>query len=134
MSDFAKWQIGDLVRKKRGSSWRGRVVGFYSTEHTLHGYNIESLFEPGSVQCWPEAALEDWDGTTPPVTVTNEAGLVEGFKQGIEAAAKVADHRRDLIFDGLTTPAAMAVVDAMPDAIRALSPPSIADDGKEGAG
>lgn len=57
-----RWQLGDKVRKKRGSSWRGVVCGFYSTPHTPQGYCVDSAFEPGSVQVWPEAALEDWDG------------------------------------------------------------------------
>ena len=57
-----RWQLGDYVRKKRGSSWRGVVCGFYSTPHTPVGYCVDSTFEPGSVQVWPEAALEDWDG------------------------------------------------------------------------
>lgn len=57
-----RWQLGDKVRKKRGSSWRGTVCGFYSTPHTPVGYCVDSAFEPGSVQVWPEAALEDWDG------------------------------------------------------------------------
>lgn len=58
----ARWNLGDKVRKKRGSSWRGVVCGFYSTKHTPIGYAVDSAFEPGSVQVWPEAALEDWDG------------------------------------------------------------------------
>lgn len=57
-----RWQLGDKVRKKRGSSWRGTVCGFYTTPHTPVGYCVDSAFEPGSVQVWPEAALEDWDG------------------------------------------------------------------------
>lgn len=57
-----RWQLGDKVRKKRGSSWRGTVCGFYTTPHTPQGYCVDSAFEPGSVQVWPEAALEDWDG------------------------------------------------------------------------
>lgn len=73
----------------------------------------------------------------PPVTVASpgyESGLAEGFKQGIEAAAKVVDQCREMILNGLTSAVAMGVVEAMPVAIRTLSPPSIADDGKEGAG
>jgi len=58
----ARWQLGAKVRKKRGSSWRGTVCGFYSTEHTPIGYCVDSAFEPGSCQLWPEAALEDWSG------------------------------------------------------------------------
>ena len=57
-----KYKLNDLVKKKANSSWRGRVCGFYSTEWTKEGYCVESLFEPGSVQVWPLAALEDWDG------------------------------------------------------------------------
>lgn len=56
----AKWGMGDLVAKKRGSAWRGRVVGFYATAHTPVGYCVESLFEVGSVQVWPQDALVDW--------------------------------------------------------------------------
>jgi hypothetical protein len=58
----AKWRLGDLVQKVRGSKWRGKVVGFYSTEATPIGYSVESAFEPGSVQVWPEAALIEWYG------------------------------------------------------------------------
>ena len=57
----AKWRLGDMVQKVRGSKWRGKVVGFYSTEATPIGYSIESAFEPGSVQVWPEAVLVEWD-------------------------------------------------------------------------
>lgn len=57
-----RWQLGDKVKKKANSSWRGTVCGFYSTPHTPEGYCVDSAFEPGSVQVWPEAALEDWDG------------------------------------------------------------------------
>lgn len=53
-----KFKIGDRVRKKSGSSWNGRVVGFYSTKLTPIGYAVESEREPGSVQIYPEAALE----------------------------------------------------------------------------
>jgi len=60
--DKPRYKLGDFVQKKRGSSWRGVVVGFYSTVYTPIGYCVDSAFEPGSVQVWPEAALEDWDG------------------------------------------------------------------------
>lgn len=55
----ARWNLGDLVQKKRGSQWRGPVVGFYSTNHTPIGYVVMSMYEDGSVQAWPEAALDD---------------------------------------------------------------------------
>jgi hypothetical protein len=60
--DGAKFRVGDWVFKTRGSAWRGKVVGVYSTKQTPIGYCVESAFEPGSVQVWPEAALAVWDG------------------------------------------------------------------------
>ncbi len=60
-----RWRLGDYVAKKSGSSWRGRVVGGYSTDTTPNGYVVESWYERGSVQLWPEAALEDWFPPSP---------------------------------------------------------------------
>jgi hypothetical protein len=51
-------QIGDRVRKIKGSSWTGRIVGAYQTSLTPEGYAVESENEPGSVQIYPAAALE----------------------------------------------------------------------------
>ena len=56
------FKLGDLVRKTKGSSWHGRVVGTYSTDLTPEGYCVESATERGSVQIYPVAALEKWDG------------------------------------------------------------------------
>jgi dihydrofolate reductase (trimethoprim resistance protein) len=60
--DFAQgkltFKLGDRVTKIKGSSWTGRVVGFYSTALTREGYNVESENEIGSVQLYPVAALE----------------------------------------------------------------------------
>jgi R67 dihydrofolate reductase len=53
-----KFREGQRVRKTKGSSWQGRVVGFYSTDLTPIGYCVESEREPGSVQIYPEGALE----------------------------------------------------------------------------
>lgn len=53
-----KFKLGDRVRKTKGSSWSGHVVGTYSTGLTPEGYNVESENEPGSVQLYPAAALE----------------------------------------------------------------------------
>lgn len=53
-----KFQLGDFVRKIKGSTWRGHVVGFYKTALTERGYVVESMFEHNSVQDYPEAALE----------------------------------------------------------------------------
>ena len=49
--------LDQRVEKVKGSSWRGRVVGTYSTSLTPRGYAVESEREPGSVQIYPEAAL-----------------------------------------------------------------------------
>jgi dihydrofolate reductase (trimethoprim resistance protein) len=48
---------GDLVKKRSGSHWRGKVVGEYSTELTQEGYAVESDYHPGSVQIYPVGAL-----------------------------------------------------------------------------
>lgn len=53
-----RFQIGQRVRKIKGSSWQGRVRGFYGTELTPEGYAVESEHEPGSVQVYPASALE----------------------------------------------------------------------------
>ena len=51
------FKIGDRVEKIKGSSWRGVIVGTYSTRLTPEGYAVESENEPGSVQIYPAAAL-----------------------------------------------------------------------------
>ena len=48
---------GDRVQKRSGGYWRGHVVGWYSTSLTNEGYAVESMYEPGSVQIYPAAAL-----------------------------------------------------------------------------
>ncbi len=60
--NYAEWmyKIGDPVCKKSGSEWEGFVVGFYSTELNPKGYCVESYIHKGSVQIYPEAALEPW--------------------------------------------------------------------------
>ena len=54
----AKIQLGDTVKKIKGSQWHGTVVGTYSTTLTPEGYCVESSTEKGSVQIYPAAALE----------------------------------------------------------------------------
>lgn len=54
-----RFSEGQRVEKIKGSSWRGRVVGFYSTTLTPIGYCVESEREPGSVQIYPESALRE---------------------------------------------------------------------------
>ena len=57
----AIFQMGDYVAKKGRSSWRGKIVGWYRTELTKLGYAVESHFEPGSVQIYPETAIDAWE-------------------------------------------------------------------------
>lgn len=49
---------GDFVRKKSGSWWEGRVVGFYSTEQTPDGVCVQLDKPNGPVQIYPAEALE----------------------------------------------------------------------------
>jgi hypothetical protein len=53
-----KFELGDKVEKKSGSSWRGTVVGFYSTALNPDGVCVESSTEAGSVQIYPKHALQ----------------------------------------------------------------------------
>ena len=55
---YPKFQLGDTVKKIKGSQWHGTVVGTYSTTLTPEGYAVESSTEHGSVQIYPAAALE----------------------------------------------------------------------------
>lgn len=57
-SAFARFHIGERVRKTKGSRWQGKVVGTYSTSLTPEGYAVESETESGSVQIYPASALE----------------------------------------------------------------------------
>lgn len=54
-----KFKFGQQVKKISGSMWHGKVVGFYTTELNEHGYNVESKYEKGSVQNYPEKALTE---------------------------------------------------------------------------
>jgi dihydrofolate reductase (trimethoprim resistance protein) len=58
LPESAVFGLGDLVRKRSGAAWQGRVVGWYSTQLTPEGYAVESEAHPGSVQIYPVAALE----------------------------------------------------------------------------
>ena len=62
-----KFTVGQRVTKTKGSSWTGRIVGFYSTAFTAIGYAVESEAETGSVQIYPEAAL-----SAAPITASAE--------------------------------------------------------------
>ena len=67
--------LGDRVEKTKGSSWRGPIVGTYSTSLTPRGYAVESEREPGSVQIYPEAALRAAPAGT------GDADRVEGLRK-----------------------------------------------------
>lgn len=56
------FRYGDCVQKKNGGRWRGKIVGWYRSSLTPEGYAVESAFEPGGVQIYPESALDFWDG------------------------------------------------------------------------
>tara|TARA_R110000868_G_C10575470_1_gene738136 strand:+ start:179 stop:388 length:210 start_codon:yes stop_codon:yes gene_type:complete len=58
MDNFSQFKMGDFVRKKKGSQWKGLIVGWYSTKLTPEGYAVESSTEIGSVQIYPASALE----------------------------------------------------------------------------
>jgi len=62
-----RFKRGDCVRKIAGSKWHGFVVGFYSTELTPVGYAVESMYEIGSVQIYPEKAIELVSPTPPTI-------------------------------------------------------------------
>lgn len=70
----AKFKNGQHVTKIKGSRWTGKVVGFYSTELTPIGYAVESDTEKGSVQIYPESALE----LCQPAAVSADAVTVAG--------------------------------------------------------
>ena len=70
MGNFAEshktFLLGQIVTKRSGSCWTGRVVGFYSTSLTPEGYCVESILEFGSVQIYPAKALRVRDDFTNP--------------------------------------------------------------------
>lgn len=80
------FKLGDFVQKKSGASWRGKVVGFYSTNLTPRGYCVESANELGSVQIYPEAALAEWKPE-----LSNPSAIREAVEGEREACAKIAE-------------------------------------------
>jgi len=86
-----RWQKGDLVQKRQKSKWRGRIVGFYDTAETPEGYSVESLFENGSVQVWPLAALDDWDGTGTPEQLQAELAAAKAREAKLVKALGLAE-------------------------------------------
>lgn len=57
ISKFTTFSFGEVVRKKSGSQWEGKVVGYYTTDLTPEGYAVESSTHKGSVQIYPASAL-----------------------------------------------------------------------------
>jgi hypothetical protein len=53
-----KFEMGDTVRKIKGSQWSGKIVGTYSTEFTPEGYVVESSTARGAVHTFPADELE----------------------------------------------------------------------------
>lgn len=53
-----KFAMGDRVKKTSGSEWVGHICGTYSTALTPEGYAVESEAHAGSVQIYPDKALE----------------------------------------------------------------------------
>jgi len=73
----AKFKVGVLVTKVKGSQWTGRVVGTYSTALAPEGYAVESNTERGSVQIYPAAALELVEvAQAEKSAITSESGAV----------------------------------------------------------
>jgi dihydrofolate reductase (trimethoprim resistance protein) len=62
--EYTAFQYGDRVRKKGSKGqWHGHIVGIYSASCTPIGYAVESEREEGSVQIYPESALEYYEGS-----------------------------------------------------------------------
>jgi len=55
--DNFKYDLGTILKKKSGSEWEGKVVGFYSTEQTPEGYALEATAYKNTVQIYPVQAL-----------------------------------------------------------------------------
>jgi hypothetical protein len=79
--------LGTLVRKKSGSEWVGRVVGYYSTKLTPEGICVESSSHAGSVQIYPTKAMEvvQFDAATRPIK--GFAALVKTIETPSKATA-----------------------------------------------
>lgn len=85
------FQLGDHVRKTKGTQWEGRVVGTYSTTLTPEGYAVESDTEKGSVQIYPVGALE----LVGEDAESDVAGLVEALESSTHRLHEQADGEDD---------------------------------------
>ena len=56
------FELGDYVVNKRGSSWRGQVVGTFSTDTNFECYAVEKENWTGLIRIYPADALESWEG------------------------------------------------------------------------
>ncbi len=90
--------LGDRVFKSKGSSWTGRVVGFYSTSLTPEGYAVESENEAGSVQIYPRAALVTCPEVPAPAQPVGGEVMFEVWQDDMQVAASTyeADARHYL--------------------------------------
>lgn len=64
--DDAMFASGDMVQKKGIAQWRGKIVGWYRPANGKLGFSVESMFEHGSVQIYPQTALEPLDAALAP--------------------------------------------------------------------
>ena len=81
-ASHATFKRGNLVRKTKGSQWRGKVVGWYSTALTPEGYAVESSSEVGSVQIYPASALAVDNGDAYKVYVFSDTGMTRRIASG----------------------------------------------------
>lgn len=83
--------LGERVKKKSGSAWQGKIVGWYSTQLTPQGYAVESEFHPGSVQIYPASALERvaaWEGDAMTVDPFETKEKLMRLLEGLECPAE----------------------------------------------
>jgi hypothetical protein len=84
---IGKFKRGDRVRKKGDKGqWHGHIVGEYSATCTTIGYAVESERETGSVQIYPESALELYEGEQS-ITIKNHSVLLTDTDIGTIATA-----------------------------------------------
>lgn len=89
------FSIGDLVRKKSGSWWEGRVVGFYSTEQTPDGVCVQLDKPMGPVQIYLASALELVEALSPELRAISEY-ISEELQQFAEPSATPPPSTREV--------------------------------------
>lgn len=103
----AKFKVGSLVTKVKGSQWTGRVVGTYSTTLTPEGYAVESSTERGSVQIYPAAALELVDGAQSAITSESSTPPAEQQAAPKAAPGEVSDTQHSQFLSDVLTAAGL---------------------------